>query len=603
MIKGHKTLTRFILLSYIRRLYFDLPSISSHSEQLLAIIDSMKHGAIRTRSYDLEEMIVEGEISPLISDRVSTSEPRKTSFAVLAFVVISLAALACTGYSAHSTFINETIKPILTVEQRKGLELLSSITSKEKHIFSDMSPTDIALLFEGFIAKYSKKFKDEEEKLSKLDIFKENLAKIDKNNEDNISSGGKIVHGLTKYADMTFDEFHSNFLTASKRATALSTSITHAKVSPFQGPLSNVDWSGIYSTPVTDQGLCGACWAFSSINQVESDAIRAGQLKVTDHLSTEQLITCTTDAYGCQGGWTESGFEYIHRHGISTFSDYPYTEYWDQGKVPTCVQDPSSSLVSVVDVFTLDSEDQMIDYVKGVGPLSICIDATNWQLYSGGVMTYCGNQPNHCVQIVGVNTDEGYWKVRNNWGVDWGEDGYIRLATGQDLCGITTDPHFTSTSLVPHDTITIRNVSLNAITERLFIDKPDPYITFSVGTQTYTTNVLKDATLHPTWPESFDVVWDGISDLKVNLYDSNWFFSDGLLGTMQLNLNSVGFPDHTFISIRKGFDNYESMISFSLRLNPLPPGENTFLLAGQTIRDGKVVDKRSGLEISVKKNY
>jgi cathepsin F/cysteine peptidase B len=73
----------------------------------------------------------------------------------------------------------------------------------------------------------------------------------------------------------------------------------------------------------------------------------------------------------------------------------------------------------------------MIDYVRGVGPISICIDASNWNTYTTGVMTSCGRQANHCVQIVGVNAAEGYWKIRNNWGIDWGESGYMRLATGQ----------------------------------------------------------------------------------------------------------------------------------------------------------------------------
>ena len=29
-----------------------------------------------------------------------------------------------------------------------------------------------------------------------------------------------------------------------------------------------------------------------------------------------------------------------------------------------------------------------------------------------------------------------YWIVKNSWGTDWGEEGYIHLKMGEDVCGI-----------------------------------------------------------------------------------------------------------------------------------------------------------------------
>jgi hypothetical protein len=52
-----------------------------------------------------------------------------------------------------------------------------------------------------------------------------------------------------------------------------------------------------------------------------------------------------------------------------------------------------------------------------------------------------------CSSNVGVNIDEGSWKVRNTWGTDWGEDGYIRIATGSNMCGVATDPIFTEVEI------------------------------------------------------------------------------------------------------------------------------------------------------------
>ncbi len=66
-------------------------------------------------------------------------------------------------------------------------------------------------------------------------------------------------------------------------------------------------------------------------------------------------------------------------------------------------------------------------------PLSVSVDATNWKFYSTGVFNNCIRNINHCVLLVGISNN--VWKVKNSWGVTWGEQGYIRLAAG-NTCGI-----------------------------------------------------------------------------------------------------------------------------------------------------------------------
>ena len=84
------------------------------------------------------------------------------------------------------------------------------------------------------------------------------------------------------------------------------------------------------------------------------------------------------------------------------------------------------------------SETSMQQYISSSGPLSICVDASSWQSYQGGVLSYCGNSVDHCVQLVGYEGDA--WKVRNSWGASWGESGHIRIQIGQDLCAISSEP-------------------------------------------------------------------------------------------------------------------------------------------------------------------
>ena len=49
-------------------------------------------------------------------------------------------------------------------------------------------------------------------------------------------------------------------------------------------------------------------------------------------------------------------------------------------------------------------------YVGATGPLSICVDASSWQTYRRGVLKRCGDQIDHCVQAVGIQTEAGTWK-------------------------------------------------------------------------------------------------------------------------------------------------------------------------------------------------
>lgn len=47
----------------------------------------------------------------------------------------------------------------------------------------------------------------------------------------------------------------------------------------------------------------------------------------------------------------------------------------------------------------------------------------------------------HCVQLVGYNTDSTgtYWIVRNSWNTDWGDNGYIYLRYGSNVCGVADE--------------------------------------------------------------------------------------------------------------------------------------------------------------------
>lgn len=67
-----------------------------------------------------------------------------------------------------------------------------------------------------------------------------------------------------------------------------------------------------------------------------------------------------------------------------------------------------------------------------------------WQYYLGGIIQYhCDKNPvhlNHAVQIVGYDRsgDVPYYFVRNSWGVNFGDNGYVKIEIGKNLCGIAS---------------------------------------------------------------------------------------------------------------------------------------------------------------------
>lgn len=163
-------------------------------------------------------------------------------------------------------------------------------------------------------------------------------------------------------------------------------------------------------------------------------------------LSPEQIVQCDPVGSGCQGGWTQSAFKYIAvTGGIEQESDYPYTS--GKGITGKCHLEGAKEVVTVKSFSTIvgpQPEEMMTKYMQRNGPLSVCLAASTWQTYTGGIMHVCDTQVDHCVQAVGVDNGEyGYWKVRNSWGSDWGEAGYIRLAYGANTCDITNNPTYT----------------------------------------------------------------------------------------------------------------------------------------------------------------
>jgi C1A family cysteine protease len=121
--------------------------------------------------------------------------------------------------------------------------------------------------------------------------------------------------------------------------------------------------------------------------------------------------------------------KYIKDHGITAESTYPYV-----AKTQSCQKKDGEFKISS---FTqLDGCSGLYDGIAKQ-PVAITVDAQNWNDYKSGVFSNCGQRLNHAALLVGVIN--GVWKIKNEWGVSWGENGFIRLASG-NTCGICLHP-------------------------------------------------------------------------------------------------------------------------------------------------------------------
>ena len=81
-----------------------------------------------------------------------------------------------------------------------------------------------------------------------------------------------------------------------------------------------------------------------------------------------------------------------------------------------------------------NDDNSIKDALNSVGVLSTCADSSRWGTYQSGiyqdpVWSKYDVQCNHAVAVVGYGTENGipYYKIRNTWGMWWGEQGYMRM--------------------------------------------------------------------------------------------------------------------------------------------------------------------------------
>ena len=207
------------------------------------------------------------------------------------------------------------------------------------------------------------------------------------------------------------------------------------------------DWRDIngtdFTTPIKDQGSCGSCWAFGTVAPLECN------IKIKDgvevNLSEQWLLNCNQDGWSCSGGWWAHDYhewknDSCNETGAVLETYCPYTAQVDPCNCPyphDYLIDDWAYIGNSQSVPPVDSIKQaIVDY----GPVSValCVNSA-FQAYNGGIFTgpSCSTI-NHAVALVGWNDSQGtdgVWFLRNSWGTDWGENGYMRIEYGVSNVG------------------------------------------------------------------------------------------------------------------------------------------------------------------------
>lgn len=194
-------------------------------------------------------------------------------------------------------------------------------------------------------------------------------------------------------------------------------------------------------TPPKNQGACGSCWAFSTVAVFQDVLALRGKGQVA--LSEQYLLSCNKNNWSCDGGFFAHEYHKALPMGGVPEAEFPYV-----GKQVACKTNLSHpyhiaswSFIPSKDDNTPPTVEAIKNAIYTYGPIGAAVGASNaFMSYSSGVFNQCdGTQPNHAIVLTGWDDDGQYFVMKNSWGPNWGDGGFMKIKYGCNYIGIAAN--------------------------------------------------------------------------------------------------------------------------------------------------------------------
>ncbi|EQC27923.1 hypothetical protein SDRG_14344 [Saprolegnia diclina VS20] len=256
----------------------------------------------------------------------------------------------------------------------------------------------------------------------------------------------------TPFALLTNDEFKATVARSFEQSKRLREDMDVETRQLQASGKESVDWTTHKCLPdVRNQGKCGSCYAFAAVAVAEFAHCLATGEKVD--VAVQELVSCDSrSGGGCDGGSANAAMNTLARTPMCLAADYPYTsgttKVNGECKSSSC---PTKKQLKIGTAVRTYGENNLVASLQ-LRPTAVTVEAGNdaWRFYKGGVVTSCpGKRSDHAVLAVAYGTENGtpYYKIKNSWGPNWGDNGYIKLQrnapnTYSGMCNVGEGPMY-----------------------------------------------------------------------------------------------------------------------------------------------------------------